>query len=335
MKRHLAMTFRAAGLALGASLLASAAQAQIQWDMPNEYPQNSIHAQGDVVFADKLAELTDGQIKITHHFGGSLGYKSVDQFDAVGDGAVPIADTYGGPPSGLNPMFLLPSLPFLAPSIDQAQALWETARPTYEKIFANANQKLLYASPWPPSGIWSNKPVLKPADLQNLKIRTYDANGTITLKGAGAAPIQLSWSDVVPQLNTGGIDAVLTSADGGAAANLWDYQSDFSEVNYASPLNFTHINLDVFNGLTEAQQKAVLEAAKVAGDHQWQAVRARVSKNYEDMRGHGMKVHVDDVDPALIETLSKAGEAAQKDWLGKTGAEGQAILDEFKKKTAS
>ena len=106
-------------------------------------------------------------------------------------------------------------------------------------------------------------------------------------------------------------------------------------MNYASPLNFTHINLDVFNGLTEAQQKAVLEAAEAASEHQWQAVRERVGKNYSDMRSHGMTVHVDDVDPALIETLSKAGEAAQTDWLSKTGAEGQAILDAFKKKTAS
>ena len=48
----------------------------------------------------------------------ALGYKSKDQFDAVTDGAVPLADTYMGPLRGVHPIFLLSSLPFLAKTID-------------------------------------------------------------------------------------------------------------------------------------------------------------------------------------------------------------------------
>ncbi|QPC43274.1 TRAP transporter substrate-binding protein [Kaustia mangrovi] len=319
------------GLATGAVLAGLAAQPAmaIEWDMPNEYNATSIHALGDKYFADALSQKTDGEITITHHFGGSLGYKSVDQFDAVADGAVPIADTFVGPLSGIDPMFLLSSLPFVASSIDEAKLLWEVARPYYEKIFEENNQKLLYASPWPPSGIWSKTPVIAPGDVKTLKIRTYDANGTITFRDVGAAPIQLSWADVVPQLNTGGIGAVLTSADGGAAASLWEYLSDFSEVNYASPLNMTHMNLDVFNALTPEQQEAVLEAAEETTEHQWQLVRERRVGNYDTMRENGMNVHVDDVSPELLEVLATAGEAAIADWLEKTGETGQKILDEF------
>ena len=87
-----------------------------------------------------------------------------------------------------------------------------------------------------------NKPLDSMDAIKNVRIRTYDANGTITLRNAGAAPIQLSWADTVPQLTTGGIDGVLTSADGGAAAQLWEHQSHFTEVNYASPLQIVHMN---------------------------------------------------------------------------------------------
>ncbi|NNE22777.1 MAG: TRAP transporter substrate-binding protein DctP, partial [Rhizobiales bacterium] len=104
----------AAGLMALSFATVMANAAEINWDMANEYNDTSIHAEGDKVFAKALEENSGGKIKITHHFGGSIGFKSKDQLDAVGDGALPIADTYVGPLGGINPMFLLPSLPFQA-----------------------------------------------------------------------------------------------------------------------------------------------------------------------------------------------------------------------------
>lgn len=306
-----------------------ASQAEsINWDMANEYNDSSIHAEGDKVFAKTLAELTNGGITITHHFGGSIGYKSQDQLDAVGDGALPIANTYVGPLGGIDPMFLLPSLPFLAKTPAEARKLLDAARAEYEAIFANNNQKLLLASPWPPSGLWAKKPVDSSDALANLKIRTYDANGTITLQEAGAAPIQLSWADVVPQLSTGGIEAVLTSAEGGTNAKFWEHLSHFTEVNYAMPLNMVHINLDVWNDLSDEHQAAVLEAAKAAEDYVWSAVEQRVAQNYEEMTANGLTV-VTGVDAAYLSALNEAGAKAREEWLAKTGAKGQAILDAY------
>ena len=111
------------------------------------------------------------------------------------------------------------------------------ARPHFERVFAKHDQILLYASPWPPSGIWAKQPVDNIGALKNLKIRTYDRNGTITLKAAGAAAVKLSWADVVPQLGTGGIQAVLTSAEGGVNAKFWEHLDHFTEINYAMPLS--------------------------------------------------------------------------------------------------
>lgn len=307
----------------------AAQAAEINWDMANEYNDTSIHAEGDKVFSAKLSELTGGAIEITHHFGGSIGFKSKDQLDAVGDGALPIANTYVGPLGGIDPMFLLPSLPFMAKTPVEARKLLEAARGEYEAVFAANNQKLLWASPWPPSGIWAKKPVDSLDALSNLKIRTYDANGTITLQEAGAAPIQLSWADVVPQLSTGGIDAVLTSAEGGTNAKFWEQLSHFTEVNYAMPLNMVHINLDTWNGLTADQQAAVLEAAKAAEDYVWAAVEKRVAGNYAEMKANGLTV-VTGVDSGYLDALNNAGQKATAEWLEKTGAKGQAILDKFK-----
>lgn len=320
----------AAALAFSPIVLSpiSAQAAEITWDMANEYNDTSIHAEGDKVFAKTLGELTNGAIEITHHFGGSIGFKSKDQLDAVADGALPIADTFVGPLGGINSMFLLPSLPFLTKTPADSRKLYLAAKDAYDEVFAENNQKLLWSSPWPPSGIWAKKPVDSLDALANLKIRTYDANGTITFQEAGASPIQLSWADVVPQLSTGGIDAVLTSAEGGTNAKFWEQLSHFTEVNYAMPLNMIHINLDVWNDLSDEHKEAVLTAAKAAEDHVWAAVEKRVEENYAEMKANGLTV-VNGVDTGYLDALNKAGQKAQAEWLEKTGAKGQAILDAY------
>jgi len=301
-----------------------------KFDMANEYPMGSIHAENDAFFIKLLQEKSKGQIQITHHPGASLGYKSKDQFDAVTDGALPIADTYVGPLRGIDPIFLLSSLPFLAKTIDQAKVLWKVSMPYYEKVLKKSNQILLFASPWPPSGIWAKKSITSVDELKNLKIRTYDPNGTITFKNIGAAPIQLSWSDVVPQLGTGGIDAVLTSAEGGVSSKLWDLQSHFIEINYSSPLNMVHMNADAFNGLPDDLKKAVMDSAAETNDHAWEAAKGRVAQNYKDMRANGMTV-VEKVPNEMLEALAKAGQPAVDEWVQKMEGQGEAILAAYRK----
>ncbi|MDF2096000.1 TRAP transporter substrate-binding protein [Aquibaculum arenosum] len=320
-------------LAAGALLLgAQAASAQsISWDLANEYEIGSIHGQAAETFSERLEELSSGDIQIMRHHGSSLGYKSVDQFDAVGDGALPLASSYVGPWGGIDPLFLLSSLPFLTPTPDDVWELYQAAKPAYAQVLEDNNQVMLFATPWPPSGLWANQAIDSQDALENLRIRTYDANGTITLRAAGAAPIQLSWADVVPQLTTGGLDGVLTSADGGVGASLWEQQSHFTEVNYASPLQIVHINRDEYDRLSDEQKEWLLEAARAGEEFGWSALRERVAENYEVMRSHGMTV-VEEVDPAFLDLLRKAGTEAIEQWNSQLGERGAVILREYEER---
>ncbi len=312
------------------SVLSPGVNAQTRMDFSNEYNASSIHAEGDMYFIDQVKELTQDEVDITLHTGGALGFKSADHFYAVSDNAIQIADTLAGTLSGIDPIFLLSSLPFLAENEDEAQALYKIARPYYEQVFADNNQVLLYASPWPASGIWAKKQVLSTPDLQQLKIRTYDKNGTITLREAGASPVKLSWADVVPQLSTGGIEAVLTSAEAGANASFWEHLNHYSAIQYAVPLNMVHMNKAEFDSLEPEQQHAVLEAAKRTDEHNWQEVRSRVAENYQDLNEHGVTIQ-NPVSPELSTVLKSAAKPAIEQWLEATGERGQDILSQFEK----
>jgi len=306
-----------------------AKKAEYRWDMANEYAVTSVHAEADNAFIKKLEELSEGRIKITYHPGASLGYKSKDQWDAVGDGAIPLANTIMGPLRGIDPIFLLSSLPFVTSTIEQSRIMLEkVARPHYDKILKENNQIFLYASPWPPSGIWSKFTLKSIADLKKLKIRTYDPSGTLTFKAAKSAPIQLTWADVVPQLSTGGINSVLTSAEGGCNAKYWDFLTDFTAIEYCSPLDMAHMNADIFNDLPEDLQAAVLKAADFANEFAWKNVQARVEKNYEEMKGHNIAINTD-ISPELLGYLKKSAKVAVDEWIKKMGPEGETILDQF------
>jgi TRAP-type C4-dicarboxylate transport system substrate-binding protein len=313
MKYKALSTLAAAGIVLAGT---PAFAQTLNWDLVNEYDPNSIHAQVSDKFIEELKADSNGEINVTAHHGASLGYKSVDQFDAVGDGAVQVATSYIGAWAGIDPVFLLPSLPFLAPTTKDTWALYQAAKPYYAKVLEENNQVLLFANPWPPSGIWAKKPVDSMEALKGLKIRTYDSNGTVTMRAADASPIQLSWADVVPQLATNGIDAVLTSADGGAAAHLWEHLPVFTEVNYAMPLQIMHMNKDTYDSLSDAQKEAVLKAAEAAEAYGWDLLAERVKNNYKTMRDNGMTV-VEDASPEYIAALTKAGEESMKDWKAK------------------
>jgi TRAP-type C4-dicarboxylate transport system substrate-binding protein len=292
----------------------------IQWDLANEYETSSLPAQADHAFKELVEAKTDGQIEITLQHGGALGYKSKDQFDAVGDGALPLANSYTGVFSGIHPVFVLSNMPFLAPTFEKTRALVDSARPYFEQVFEDNNQKLLYVAPWTPTGLWAKKATRTVEDLQNLRLRTYD-------------PIQLSWADVVPQLTTGGIDAVLTSDEGGTNAKFWEHLSHFNQLGFSLGFSMGHMNQDVFADLSPELQEEVMAAASEAEDIAWDKAQGRVSSNFETMRKEGIEIV--EPTPELLDALQQAATPVLEEWQADMGPDGDAILEDYRAKVGS
>ncbi|MCG8509168.1 MAG: TRAP transporter substrate-binding protein, partial [Rhodospirillales bacterium] len=229
---------------------------------------------------------------------------------------------------GIDPLFDLSSLPFLVPNLKEARRLWRIAKPEYEKIFDAHNMVLLWAMPNAPSGIHAKRAITTPEALDGLRIRTYDVNGTKTLKAAGASPLQIAWADLIPQLSTGGIDAVLTSADGGVHLSIWDYLSDFTALDYAMAIQVAHVNKDAYMSLSKDARTAIQEATAAAEDFNWQNVTASIQKSYDIMRSHGMTV-TESAPAAVFERVNAAASEVRDQWLSKVGDRGKRILDQL------
>ena len=307
-----------------------------RWDMPNEYAKASGHYY-DEIFADKLRMATDGAIDITNHYGGALGYKSRDHWKVVEDGAAQLASTYTGVFAGIDPIFLLVSMPFLARNIDESRALYEAARPWYAAAFETGNQKLLLAVPFPPVGIWSKQPVTNLEELGQIRIRTYDKTSTVALNAAGANAVQLSWADIVPALTTGTIDAVLTAGEGGVLSSFYEHMDHFNAINYVAGTQMFHINRDIFDSLSPELQDTVLRVATETEDEAWEAIKDRVDQSYVRMGEVGVTVLTEeDLKEGFLDALREASTVVFNEWRDKM-PEGAAdeIMASFESRLAA
>ena len=294
-------------------LLSVPAAAQTVWEMPTEYPASAMPGQGVSTFAEQVAQRSDGRLVIKPSFDAEKGIKSAEMMAAVQEGRVEAGDAFGGTLQAVDPVFGLSSLPFVATSLDDARRLAVMARPIYEAAFAERGQRLLYLTPWPASGIWSKEPLASVEDLRALAIRTYDATSTAVMDAAGAEATRLSWSEALPELRSGSVNAALTSGDGGAGRQLWDMLPYFTEVNYAFPLSFATVNAAAYQALTPDLRAAVDAAATATEEAQWAAMGTRVADNYARMRDNGVTIETT-VPADLQRVLAEAADGVVEAW---------------------
>lgn len=319
--------------ALAAFTNAPTDAADFKFTLANEYPASSLPGQAEQQFVQELKEKSGGRIEITPHFGGSLGYKSRDHYTAVLDGTIHLASTPFDKIIGLAPIYALQSLPFVTPTIDQTEQLFNITRPYYEAAFNKANQTMLFGAPWTPIGIWAKRRIGSVDDLKGLKVRTTDVTSTRTFKDAGAAPIQMSWGDVVPALTTNVIGAVLTSDEGGVSSKIWEAGARyFNALGYSMGINAVTMNLDAYNRLPDELKKILREVSASSEKQAWEVARSRVEANKKAMKDNNA-VFVDDVPKSVIDHLMKSGAPMMEEWKKQMGPNAETILAEFNRKS--
>lgn len=210
-----------------------------------------------------------------------------------------------------------------------ARLLHNAGRKIYEEVLAKHNQTLLWASPWSSTAIWAKKALKDASDLNGLKMRTYDELGTVTFKELGAVAMQVSWADVVSQLSTGGLDAVLTSVEAGNGAQFHELVSHYNAIKFGVPVSIVTVNNDALKSLTPQQRKIVLDTAKEVEEYLWSVVAERSTENIQLARKNGVEI-IDSFDPEFEAAMARAGEIGVKTWLQRAGKTGEIILNDYK-----
>ncbi len=325
-------------LSAAAALLAPEVMAASpdRWTIVTEYPASAISGEGVAFFAATATGFSGGALDVQSQFDAPGGLRSAAMLEAVANGTVTAADAFTGALSGAAAIFQLWALPFLTRSATDTARLLSIARPSYEAALAARNLALLYATPWPPTGLWSRAPVSDVTALPGLRVRTYDSASTAVLAAVGAKPAQISFADALPRLRAGALDAVLSSGDGGAGARLWEILPHFTILDYAFPLSLAFCAERSLAALPWPVAEGVRHAARDTEARQFQAMSTRVNDNEARMRQNGVKIADTPSLRAALQraalqraALQRAAEPVIAAWAQTAGSDGRAILDAY------
>lgn len=297
------------------------------WDMPMAYAASNFHSATGAEFANCVTTGTTGEIEIQTHPSGSL-FGGNDIKRAVQTGQVPIGERLLSAHQNENPIFGIDSIPFLATSFDQADDLWEAAKPTMEDELADDNLKLLYSVPWPPQGMYFKDPVTSVADMEGVKFRSYN-NATARLAElTDMRPVQIEAAEISQAFATGVADSMISSGATGYDRKVWESLNYFYEVDAWLPRNYVFVNADIWAETSDAN-KAVIEGcaslAEYAGT--WRA-KEYTQFTLNGLRSNGMTV--EGPSDQLKSELRDIGETMTEEWLETAGEQGQQIVEAFR-----
>lgn len=312
---------------LGLTLMGGVAHAE-SWDMPTPYPDASLTTGVIRDFATEVKGLTKGAIDITIHSNGSL-VKHPEIKRAVQTGQAQMGEILISILANDDPVFGVDAVPFLASSYDAAQKLDALSRPAIDKRFEKARLKVLFTIPWPPQGLYTKKEVNSLSDLKGIKFRTYNPSTSRIAELAGMIPTKIEVAELAQAFGTGVVDAMLTSSATGVDTKSWEFVSDFYDVQAWLPRSAVVINKEVFEALPADQQKALLAAAAEAQKKGWALSRQRNDEFLKTLASNGIKLHKPS--DKLKAELDQIGQTMTAEWIKAAGADGQAIVDTFRK----
>ena len=322
------MLKRFAAVAAASFTLAASAQAQQKWDMPTGYPASNFHTENIQQFAKDVEQATAGKLKIQVHDGGSL-FKANEIKRAVQGGQAQIGEIIISGYSNEAPVYGVDSIPFLATGYADAAKLWQASRTATEALLARQGMKVLYAVPWPPQGVFSAKPITSVADLKGAKWRAYNPNTSRIAQLVGAQPITVQAAELTQALATGTVTTFMTSSATGYDSKVWEQVKYYYDVSAWLPKNLVIVSKKAFDGLDKPAQDALLKAATEAETRGWKTSQEKTAWYTEQLKKNGMTV--DAGSAQLRAELKKIGDTMIADWAKQSGADGQAILDAFRK----
>ena len=232
----------------------------------HQFPGGSI-SEGDFrdrlcrKFAFEVEKRTSGALKVSVYPGSSL-MKTNAQFSSMRKGALDMSLVPLSYAGGEVPETNIGLMPALVPSYEQGAA-WKTAEVGKQlaKVL-DAKGILIVSWVWQAGGVASRtRPLVTPDDAKGLKVRGGSREMDMMLKKAGAAVITLPSNEIYAAMQTGAMDAAMTSSTSLISFKLEEIAKHLTtgrEKTYWFMFEPLMISKEVFTKLPKAQQDVVM-----------------------------------------------------------------------------
>ena len=267
-------------------------------------------------FAADIEKRSNGALKAAVYPGSSL-MKTNSQFSALRKGALDLSLVPLSYAGGEVPETNIGLMPALVPSYEVGAA-WKTSE-VGRLLARTLDDKgvLIVSWIWQGGGVASkNAPLVAPADAKGMKVRGGSREVDMMLKDAGASVISLPSNEIYAAMQTGAMEAAMTSSTSFISFKLEEIAKHLTTARnkaYWFMFEPLMISKEVFAKLPKAQQDIVMAVGAEQEKFALEAARADDKLVAEVYAKAGAKTY--DIDaPTLAKWQAIAKATAWKDY---------------------
>ncbi len=295
-RRRILQSLVAASMLLLVGGVACAAEA-VTLKISHQFPGGTL-TQGDFRdrltrrFAAEIEKRSGGALKGSVYAGSSL-MKTNAQFSAMRKGALDMSLVPLSYAGGEVPETNIGLMPGLVTSYEQA-ATWKNAEVGKALSAVLAEKGVMIVSwIWQAGGVASRgKPVIEPEDAKGMKVRGGSREVDMVLKAAGAAVLTLPSNEIYAAMQTGALDAAMTSSTSLISFRLEEVAKQLTTGRanaYWFMLEPLMISKSVFEQLPKAQQEIIMSVGAELEKFAYEQAKLddqAVAAVYEKAGGH-------------------------------------------------
>lgn len=195
-------------------------------------------------WTNEIPEKSGGAITADIKGFNEMGLKGGEIGRLISQGVIQFASIPPGYLASDDPRNEVIDLAGLSPDIATARAVSEAYRPVLTKLYdENYNAKLLGVWPFSSQVLYCNAPISGLTDIKGKKVRTGNRTLADFVSALGGSAVTLTFTEVVPALQTGVVDCAITGTLSGYTAK-WFEVTDYV---YTLPVGWSQVVHSVNN----------------------------------------------------------------------------------------
>lgn len=241
-------------------LLGGLAQAETMLRTVGNFSGNKLHVEEvERPFFNELDARDD--LAVVYNPMDAIGVEAADALRLIRSGAFDVMSVQIGMASRDEPFFEGIDLAGVSPSLDAQREAVDAVREAFDaRLQERFNAKLMTLWPFGPQMMFCNGDIDGVEDLAGKKVRVFTPSMSRLVEGLGATPVTLQFSEVYLALQRGVADCGVTAPSAGNNGKWPEVTDTFVPLPLAYSVQGHFMNLDTWNGFSEAQQRELTEA---------------------------------------------------------------------------
>lgn len=245
------------------------------------------------LFAEQVEKASGGKMRVRAIGAAALGPDTQMQQALIG-GAQEMMVGSTATLVGISKEMALWDTPFLFNNAKEADALLDG--PVGDKVRAKLQDKGLVGLVYWENGFRnltnSKRPINKMEDLNGIKLRVMQNNVFLdSFKTLGTNAVPLAFSELFGALETGTVDGQENPFNTILSSKFYEVQKYLTVTNHVYSPWIVLVSKKWWDGLSAAEQKVLMDAAKASRDFERQDTRQEASGAVAELKKKGMQVN--------------------------------------------